>query len=139
MAQRIFYYMEIKNPNIGESNDVIGSMTTLLDAHIAETNSKKSRVMKETVFADATVFNTVGDMQAVTLEFLNERNYDTYIASTSEFRAWVAANHSVEYVTEKTSSTGYQAAQRMTGDESSYYTDMRTYMNVVLPTERGFL
>lgn len=135
--------MEIKNPNVNDGNDVIGSMGQLLTAHIEETNSKKSKVMKETVFADTTIHNKVDDTQAVTLEFLNERNYNSYKAVASEFRAWATATHNVEYVFEKVSSTSYAAMNiellnATNGGRETYYENIKKYMSVDFPIERGF-
>ena len=141
MSQRTFYYMEIKNPNFA-TETTIGAQRALLEQHIAETNSKKSKIAKETVFLDVTVHNQVDDVQAITLEFANERNYDTYRAVVQEFRDWAIANHNVEYVMEKTSTTSYDAAIILTkaDDEGtvSYYDDIKKHMIDTLPKERGF-
>ena len=135
--------MEIKNPNLNDDNDVIGSMGQLVTAHIEETNSKKSKIAKETVFLDISAHNQVGDVQAVTLEFANQRNYDTYRAVIQEFRDWAIANHNVEYVMEKTSITSYAALatellDTTNGSTDIYYEGIKKYMVVDLPTSRGF-
>ena len=133
--------MEIKVPNFAAETS-IGAQRDLLDQHIAETNSKKSKIAKETVFLEVSAHNQVGDVQAITLEFANERNYDTYRAVVQEFRDWAIANHNVEYVMEKTSTTSYDAAIILTkaDDEGtvSYYDDIKKHMIDTLPKERGF-
>ena len=140
-SNRVFYYMEIKVPNFAAETS-IGAQRDLLDQHIAETNSKKSKIAKETVFLEITVHNQVDDAQAITLEFANERNYDTYRSVIQEFREWAIANHNVEYVMEKTSTTSYDAAIILTkaDDEGtvSYYDDIKKHMIDTLPKERGF-
>ena len=140
-SNRVFYYMEIKVPNFAAETS-IGAQRDLLDQHIAETNSKKSKIAKETVFLEVSAHNQVGDVQAITLEFANERNYDTYRAVVQEFRDWAIANHNVEYVMEKTSTTSYDAAIILTkaDDEGtvSYYDDIKKHMIDTLPKERGF-
>lgn len=140
-SNRVFYYMEIRVPNFA-AETTIGAQRALLDEHIAETNSKKSKIAKETVFLDITVHNQVDDAQAITLEFANERNYDTYRSVIQEFREWAIANHNVEYVMEKTSTTSYDAAVILTkaDDEGtiSYYDDIKKHMIDTLPKERGF-
>lgn len=139
---KIFYYMEIKLPNHA-GTDIIGSMKNLLAEHIAATDSKKSKIAHETVFASVVLHNVVDDVQAVTLEFNNERNYDTYIQATSEFRTWVEANHNAEYVFEKVSATSYSAMTAKKTDSANggietYYEGIKKYMVVDLPTSRGF-
>ena len=124
--------MEIKNPNFA-TETTIGAQRALLEQHIAETNSKKSKIAKETVFLDVTVHNQVDDVQAITLEFANERNYDTYLSVVQEFRDWAIANHNVEYVMEKTSSIDYAVI-----NEKNYYANMSSWMYNNLPKQRGF-
>ena len=141
-SNRVFYYMEIKVPNFAAETS-IGAQRDLLDQHIAETNSKKSKIAKETVFLEVSAHNQVGDVQAITLEFANERNYDTYRAVVQEFRDWAIANHNVEYVTEKTSITSYTALATelldpTNGSTDTYYDNMKKHMVVDLPTSRGF-
>jgi hypothetical protein len=131
--------MEITAPNTG---DVIGHQRYMLDQHIAETDSKKSKVAKEFVFAGTKIHNKVEDTQAVTLEFMNQRNYDTYMVAIADFREWVSANHGVEYSYEKVSSTDLEAARIVLIDDDtskmSYYDEMKTYMENTLPQIRGF-
>jgi len=131
--------MEITAPNTG---DVIGHQRYMLDQHIAETGSKKSKVAKEFVFANAKIHNKVEDTQAVTLEFMNQRNFDTYMVAIADFREWVSANHGVEYSYEKVSSTDLEAARIVLIDDDtskmSYYDEMKTYMENTLPQIRGF-
>ena len=98
MANKTFYYMEIRVP--GVEGDVIAAQRDYLDAHIIETDSKNSKIAKEMVFSRVTPHNKVGDTQAITIEFINTRNYETYKQVIAEFRAWVSANHNVEYVHE---------------------------------------
>jgi hypothetical protein len=134
--------MEIRVPNF-ETETTIGAQRDLLDQHIAATNSKKSKVAKETVFLDITVHNQVDDVQAITLEFANERNYNTYLSVVQEFRDWAITNHNVEYVMEKTSITSYAALATelldpTNGSTDTYYDNMKKHMVVDLPTSRGF-
>jgi len=136
---KTFYYMEITAPNTG---DVIGHQRYMLDQHIAETDSKKSKVAKEFVFANVKIHNKVEDTQAVTLEFMNQRNFDTYMVAVADFRAWLSANHGVEYSYEKVSSTDIEAARSYVAnnetDVLSYYDEMKKYMETTLPQIRGF-
>jgi hypothetical protein len=139
---KIFYYMEVKLPN-HTGTDIIGGMKNLLAEHIAATGSKKSMIAGETTFSSVVLHNVVGDVQAVTLEFINERNYDTYIQATSEFRTWVEANYNAEYVFEKVSATSYSAmtagkTDSENGGIETYYEGIKKYMIVDLPTSRGF-
>lgn len=131
--------MEITAQNAG---DVIGHQRYLLDQHIAETDSKKSKVAKEFVFANVKIHNKVDDTQAVTLEFMNQRNFDTYMVAIADFREWVSANHGVEYSYEKVSSTDIEAARTYVAnnetDVLSYYDEMKKYMETTLPQIRGF-
>lgn len=142
MANKTFYYMEISIPN---STDIIGTQRSLLDMHIAATNSKNSKIAKEFIFADAKIHDTVDGTQAVTIEFMNSRTYDTYRVVIQEFRDWVTANHNVEYSYEKVSETSFSAASVIVDkispetEEMSYYDKMHQYMMVTLPTERGFI
>jgi len=136
---KTFYYMEITAQNTG---DVIGHQRNMLDQHIAETDSKKSKVAKEFIFANAKIHNKVEDTQAVTLEFMNQRQYDTYMVAVADFREWVSANHGVEYSYEKVSSTDIEAARSYVAnnetDVLSYYDEMKKYMETTLPQIRGF-
>ena len=136
---KTFYYMEITAQNAG---DVIGHQRYLLDQHIAETDSKKSKVAKEFVFANVKIHNKVDDTQAVTLEFMNQKNFDTYMVAIADFREWVSANHGVEYSYEKVSSTDIEAARTYVAnnetDVLSYYDEMKKYMETTLPQIRGF-
>jgi len=136
---KTFYYMEITAQNTG---DVIGHQRNMLDQHIAETDSKKSKVAKEFIFANAKIHNKVEDTQAVTLEFMNQRQYDTYMIAVADFREWVSANHGVEYSYEKVSSTDIEAARSYVAnnetDVLSYYDEMKKYMETTLPQIRGF-
>jgi len=136
---KTFYYMEITAQNTG---DVIGHQRNMLDQHIAETDSKKSKVAKEFIFANAKIHNKVEDTQAVTLEFMNQRQYDTYMVAVADFREWVSANHGVEYSYEKVSSTDIEAARSYVAnnetDVLSYYDEMKKYMETTLPEIRGF-
>jgi hypothetical protein len=131
--------MEITAQNTG---DVIGHQRNMLDQHIAETDSKKSKVAKEFIFANAKIHNKVEDTQAVTLEFMNQRQYDTYMVAVADFREWVSANHGVEYSYEKVSSTDIEAARSYVAnnetDVLSYYDEMKKYMETTLPQIRGF-
>jgi len=136
--------MEIRVPSI-DGEDVIGTQRALLDTHIAETDSKMSKIAREIVFSDIVVHNIVDGTQAITLEFMNERNYDTYMTVIADFRAWAVANHNVEYVFEKTSSASYSTANIVHDIDSEsdgllhYLDSIKKYMNITLPTERGFL
>ena len=136
---KTFYYMEITAPNTG---DVLGHQRYMLDQHIAETGSKKSKVAKEFVFANAKIHNKVEDTQAITLEFMNKRNFDTYMVAIADFREWVSANHGVEYSYEKVSSTDIEAARSYVANDETdvltYYDEMKTYMEETLPQIRGF-
>ncbi len=131
--------MEITAQNTG---DVIGHQRYMLDQHIAETDSKKSKVAKEFIFSNAKIHNKVEDTQAVTLEFMNKRQFDTYMVAIADFREWVSANHGVEYSYEKVSSTDISAARILVEDEDttklSYYDEMKVYMEETLPVARGF-
>jgi len=143
MSHRIFYYMEIKLPNY-TGTDVIGSMKSLLAEHIDVTDSKKSKVANETVYTSTTLHGVVDDVQAVTLEFQNERTYNTYIQATSEFRDWVVSTHNAEYTFEKVTSASYDAlsvefTNTEHGGTETYYENIKKYMTVDLPTQRGFL
>lgn len=142
MAQnKTFYYLEIKIT--GSSGEILGQNLALRDQHIAETDNKYSKVAKDTVFSSVYVHETVGDTQAVTLEFSNSRQYDTYITASTPFREWAIANHNVEYVYEKTSTAAYGALAKNTSNTEdgtrTYYDDMEDYMVRTLPRERGFL
>ena len=143
MSHRTFYYMEIKLPNY-TGTDVIGSMKSLLAEHIDVTDSKKSKVANETVHTSITIHGVVDDVQAVTLEFQNERTYNTYIQATSEFRDWVVSTHNAEYTFEKVTSASYDALSvelknAENGGTETYYENIKKYMTVDLPTQRGFL
>lgn len=143
MSHRIFYYMEIKLPNY-TGTDVIGSMKSLLSEHIDVTDSKKSKVANETVYTSTTIHGVVDDVQAVTLEFQNERTYNTYIQATSEFRDWAVSTHNAEYTFEKVTSASYNAlsvefTNTEHGGKETYYENIKKYMTVNLPTQRGFL
>ena len=143
MSHRIFYYMEIKLPNY-TGTDVIGNMKSLLAEHIDVTDSKKSKVANETVYTSTALHGVVDDVQAVTLEFQNERTYNTYIQATSEFRDWVVSTHNAEYTFEKVTSASYDAlsvefTNTEHGGTETYYENIKKYMTVDLPTQRGFL
>ena len=136
---KTFYYMEISVPNAG---DIIGHQRLLLDLHITETDSKKSKVAKEFVFSNVKIHNKVEDTQAVTLEFMNQRNYETYMVAITPFREWAKETHGVEYSYEKVSSTSIEAAKSYVAinetDILSYYDEMKKYMELTLPEARGF-
>ena len=138
-SNKTFYYMEISAPNAG---DIIGHQRMLLDQHISETDSKKSKVAKEFVFASTKIHDKVDDTQAVTLEFMNKRQYDTYRTAIAPFREWVSETYGVEYSFEKTSTTDIEAARILVVDEDttklSYYDEMKEYMIETLPKARGF-
>lgn len=142
MANKTFYYMEISIPG---ATDVIGEQRALLDMHIAATNSKNSKIAKEFIFSDVKLHDTVDGTQAVTIEFMNSRTYETYRTVIQEFRDWVVANHNVTYVYEKISETTFGAAAVVVDkefeeiEEATYYDKMHKYMMVTLPTERGFI
>ena len=93
-------------------------------------------------FKNAKIHNKVEDTQAVTLEFMNQRQYDTYMVAVADFREWVSANHGVEYSSEKVSSTDIEAARSYVAnnetDVLSYYDEMKKYMETTLPQIRGF-
>lgn len=132
--------MEISAPNAG---DVIGHQRILLDQHISETDSKKSKVAKEFVFASTKIHDKVEDTQAVTLEFMNKRQYDTYKTAIAPFREWVSETYGVEYSFEKVSNTNIDAARANIGVDEldgnvSYYDSMKEYMLETLPKARGF-
>ena len=131
--------MEISVPNAG---DIIGHQRLLLDLHITETDSKKSKVAKEFVFSNVKIHNKVEDTQAVTLEFMNQRNYETYMVAITPFREWAKETHGVEYSYEKVSSTSIEAAKSYVAinetDILSYYDEMKKYMELTLPEARGF-
>lgn len=136
---KTFYYMEITVPNTG---DIIGHQRIMLDQHIAETNSKNSKVAKEFVFTNAKIHNKVDDTQAITIEFVNQRHFETYKTVIADFREWVTANHNVEYTYEKVSSTDLEAAKSFVANNEtdilSYYDEMKRYMENTLPEVRGF-
>lgn len=136
---KTFYYFEVTAPNTG---DIIGHLTSMLAQHISETDSKNSKVAKEFVFSSAKIHNKVDDTQAVTLEFMNNRHYDTYRTAVAPFREWVTENYDVTYSFEKISSTDIKAARILVLDEDteklSYYDEMKVYMEETLPEARGF-
>lgn len=140
MSNKLFYYMEITIPSY--EGDNIAKARELLGLHIEETGSKKSKIAKETVFAEISAHNKVGDTQAITLEFLNERNFDTYISVVAEFREWASANHGITWSYEKKSSTVYDAVSKIVEDTDdgkiTYGQAARKYMHETLPTERGY-
>lgn len=131
--------MEITVPNAG---DIIGHQGFMLDQHIAETASKHSKIAKEFVFSSVKVHNKVDDTQAVTLEFMNKRHYDTYMTAIGPFREWVKENHGAEYSYEKVSSTDMTAARGFVQNDAdavlTYYDQMKEYMLETLPEARGF-
>ena len=136
---KTFYYMEISVPNAG---DIIGFMRLMLDQHIAETDAKYSKIAKEFVFSQVKVHNKVDDTQAITLEFMNKRQYDTYMTAIAPFREWVKENYGVEYSYEKISSTDMTAARGFVQNDAdavlTYYDQMKEYMLETLPEARGF-
>ena len=141
MSNKLFYYMEITIPSY--EGDNIAKARELQELHIEETGSKKSKIAKETVFADISVHNKVEDTQAITLEFLNERNFDTYMSVVAEFREWASANHGVTWSYEKKSTTTYDAVSILVEDtddgvKTTYGQAARKYMHETLPTERGY-
>lgn len=141
MADKTQYYFEVRVPSAAE-NKAVETMRHYMDLHIEETGSKMTKILKEFVFAHVEVHNQVGDTQAITLEFNNKRNYNTYLQVSADFRAWVNQNHGVEYVFEKESTYSYDSADidyylEGTG-KRTYHSRRYDYMNVELPTERGF-
>jgi hypothetical protein len=135
---KTFYYFEVTAPNTG---DIVGHLRSMLEQHISETDSKKSKVVKEFVFSNTKIHNKVDDTQAVTLEFMNSRHYDTYRTAVAPFREWLE-EYDVTYSYEKISSTDISAARILVEDEDttklSYYDEMKVYMEETLPGARGF-
>lgn len=140
MSNKLFYYMEITIPNYDGDN--VGRLRELLDLHIEQTDSKKSKIAKETVFEEVSIHNQVGDTQAVTLDFLNERNFNTYMIAVSDFREWASQNYGVTWSYEKKSTAVYnavpKAVERTDEGTVTYGQALRKYMTTTLPTERGY-
>ena len=132
--------MEITIPNY--EGDNVARARELQELHIEETSSKKTKIAKETVFVEVAIHNKVGDTQAVTFEFLNERNFNTYITANSDYREWATANHGITWSYEKTASANFDAVGQTveTSDEGtvSYGDSLRKYMTTTLPVERGY-
>ena len=132
--------MEITIPSY--EGDNIAKARELQELHIEETGSKKSKIAKETVFSDISVHNKVEDTQAITLEFANERNFNTYITANADYREWATANHGITWSYEKTASANFdavgQAVERSDEGTVSYGDSLRKYMTTTLPAERGY-
>ena len=145
MTYKTYYYAEITIPGLDADIDIIGAQREFLEQHIETTNSKMSKIAKETIFNEVKPHNRNGDTQAITLEFLNKRSYDTYMTVIAEFRTWVAATHNVEYSHEVTLAYPHDLAVRMLDGAPTegmsvlrYNDKAREYMIDTLPTERGF-
>lgn len=132
--------MEITIPNF--EGDNIARARELQELHIEQTGSKKSKIARETVFVETAIHNKVGDTQAITLEFLNERNFNTYMTANSDFREWATANHGITWSYEKVSSANFDAVgitvEKSDEGKVSYGQALRKYMTTTLPTERGY-
>lgn len=147
MANRkAFYYFEIAIPaSLKEAHPdqdtTIGLMRTLINAHIAETDSKYSKIAREFVFADSKEHSNDSG-HAVSVEFINSRHMEQYKTVIAGFRAWATENHGVEFSNEIYNEFPYDAASLEILNEDDIYlayeVENKDFFFVKHPTARGF-
>lgn len=143
--KKAFYYFEVAIPasvrEAHEGQNTFGLMRTLLEAHIAETDSKHSKIVREFVFADSKSHsNNSGD--AASIEFINARHLHQYKTIIAEFRAWANENHGIEWSNEIYNEFPYDVASEETVNEEdlrvAYEVENKDFFFVKHPTARGF-
>lgn len=138
MNSKTFYYVEITAENAPADESIIDYVKGLANQFVALSNDEGVQLALNMVFDSTKVHNRVGNRTAMTLEFANERMYNTYKQAVSNFRNW--ASNNVTWSNEKSVTAAYGALNVGIGDGStSYYDELKDHMQVTIPTENGFL
>lgn len=143
--KKAYYYFEFSIPasvrEAHEGNESLGIMKALLEAHIAETDSKHSKIVRDYVFGDVKHHSTESN-DAVSIEFINARHYEQYITVVEEFRTWATANHNVTFSNELHNKYPLDIENEEIENQEDvflpYGVEMKDYFFVKHPTARGF-